>query len=220
MKRRLVEVVLLFVSFHLPGYLAGSPPTGSMTPYMIRYAAVAIPQTMLIVYILWIQREAKDDRFGLAGLRWQDLLHGLFLFVILLLLFFVFALLISLMPEAVRRAFAGGYRWRLDRPQLVPLALLFSLVVGYREEVFFRSYLLTRFVQMGASPALAVVFSTAVFSLGHIYQGWSGLVYAILHGIVFAVAFLNTRRLHVVAVAHGLYNFSVLLFGTVVTLGG
>jgi membrane protease YdiL (CAAX protease family) len=119
-------------------------------------------------------------------------------------------LLLGLLPEEARRGLAGGFRWRLRDARLLPLAVAFSLLTGYREELFFRAYLLTRLQQSGVPMAAGVAASGLLFACGHAYQGPIGLAVALALGLYFAAAFVRLRNLHRVAWAHGLYNLAVL----------
>ncbi len=57
--------------------------------------------------------------------------------------------------------------------------------------------------------------STALFCVGHIYEGVMGVVVAASLGVLFALVYLRLKNLHVIAFAHGLYNTLVLLLGLV-----
>jgi membrane protease YdiL (CAAX protease family) len=48
-----------------------------------------------------------------------------------------------------------------------------------------------------------------LFSAGHLYAGWVGVGFSAIVGLYFAVVFLRLRNLHTIAIAHGLYNFTV-----------
>jgi membrane protease YdiL (CAAX protease family) len=123
----------------------------------------------------------------------------------------VAALLLRLIPGADRQFLSGGFRYRLGDWRLAPLALLFGLVIGYREELFFRGYLLTRLAEAGVPAALAVAGSTLLFAMGHLYQGPAGFVTALALGAYFGALFTRRRNLHRLALAHGFYNAAVLV---------
>ena len=94
--------------------------------------------------------------------------------------------------------------------RLIPLALVFAVVTGYREELFFRGYLITRFTEMGVPAPAAVGVGALLFALGHIYQGSGGFAAALILGVLFGLLFVQRRNLHRLAVAHALYNALVL----------
>jgi hypothetical protein len=102
-------------------------------------------------------------------------------------------------------------------PRIIPPTGIFTwlvlalscLLTGYLEESFFRYYLLSRFLISGLDPVKAALVSTIMFSLCHLYEGPWGFLNAALSGSLLAFVFLRYRTLHGIALAHGLYNFSV-----------
>jgi len=80
-------------------------------------------------------------------------------------------------------------------------------VVAVTEETIFRGYLLLRFKTLLRSPALAVLLSSVIFSLGHGYEGSAGLVTVGVMGAVFAVIYLWRRSLVAPIVMHFLQDF-------------
>jgi len=91
----------------------------------------------------------------------------------------------------------------------------FSSIGGaYLEESYFRFYLLSKREEMGLGPHRAVLVSTLLFSLCHIYQGPWGFLNSALSGIVLAYIFLRFRSLHGIAFAHALHNILVHILGS------
>lgn len=213
-KHILVEAILVFAAFYLPGYLASQPPEPA--GYMVQYLLLSIPQVLLLIYLLWVQKIPPLSAFGFRRLEGGDWLHGAALVAALALLLLVIRLATPLLPEAA----AAGYRWRLSGPALLPLAALFSFTAGYKEEIFYRAYLLTRLQSLSAPIWSAAAASSLLFAWGHAYQGLTAVIFAFLQGILFCVCFLRRRNVHVLALAHGLYNFSALLLTVFVDIGG
>jgi membrane protease YdiL (CAAX protease family) len=58
-----------------------------------------------------------------------------------------------------------------------------------------------------ASPAVAVVLSAAIFSLGHGYEGSAGVVTVGVMGLVFALVYLWRKSLVAPMVMHFLQDF-------------
>ncbi len=87
------------------------------------------------------------------------------------------------------------------------LAAVLVAVVAVTEETIFRGYLLLRFQTLLRSPALAVLLSSVIFSLGHGYEGSAGLVTVGVMGAVFAVIYLWRRSLVAPIVMHFLQDF-------------
>jgi len=90
------------------------------------------------------------------------------------------------------------------------LVLIFSCITtGYLEESYFRYYLLTRHEDLGIGPFRAVLVSTLLFAICHIYEGPWGFLNAVLSGFLLGFIFLRYKSLHGIAVAHGMYNVFV-----------
>jgi membrane protease YdiL (CAAX protease family) len=217
-RQNLLELGLVFAAFYLPGLLWPEAPAGrtaDLAPYMARFLAAAAPQVLLLGYLIWLRGPQAPEgsvwaEFGIPLPRAVDLGWSLALMAGAFLLITAAGQVLGLLPEEARRQLAGGFRWRLQDARLLPLAAVFSLLTGYREELFFRSYLLTRLEQAGLPPAAGVAVSGLLFACGHAYQGPIGLAVALALGLYFAVAFTRLRNLHRVAWAHGLYNLTVL----------
>jgi membrane protease YdiL (CAAX protease family) len=84
-----------------------------------------------------------------------------------------------------------------------------SFSTAYLEESYFRFYLLSKRAELGIGPHRAVLLSTLLFSVCHIYEGPWGFLNAALSGIVLAFVFLRFRSLHGISAAHALYNILV-----------
>ena len=221
--RVLAEVLLIFATFFLPGYAAQGLATGPglLTPrpatnwLMLQTIMTGIPQFLLMVYAATMAGAIPRERLGFVRLHWRDALRSV---VLTLCCFGVvapfIALLVALPPE-MSRALSRGYRWGLQGPAQIPLAILFGLTAGYREEFFFRSYLLGRMDDIGVPVPYAVAASTALFCAGHVYEGALAVATTAALGVLLSAAWLRLRRLHVVAIAHGAYNTLVLCFSLV-----
>ncbi len=215
MKQRLFEILIIFIAFFLPGFIwqNRSYDQGSafMSDYMLQFLLIAVPQIIMISYVLWIQDKHALAEFGIVKLKFIDLPISVIIYLGIFVLLMILSLLISLLPYEGRKLFYPGFRWKLSDPKLIPLVFLFSIATGYREEIFFRSYLLTRFAQMGSNPAVNLVLSSLIFAGGHIYQGLAGFTISFTQGLFFGLVFLKTKNIHHIALPHALYNTTILL---------
>jgi uncharacterized protein len=214
--RLLTEMMLFFAAFFLPGYAAqafmtSTPP--SMTLLMAQSIVTGIPQFLLMAYVAIGTGAGEAARWGFVRFELRDsrrtaaLLLGCFAVVA------PFAVLIIALPPDVAGTLTRGYRWGLQSAGQIPLALLFGITAGYREEFFFRSYMLGRMEELGIQVPLAVAASTALFSVGHLYEGPLAVAITAALGVLLSLGWLRRRSLHVVAIAHGLYNTGVLCLG-------
>jgi membrane protease YdiL (CAAX protease family) len=218
-RQNLLELGLVFAGFYLPGVLWPEAAPGgdgrALAIFMARFLAAAAPQVLLLGYLMWLHGPSRPgesvwDEFGVAGLKATDLAWALALLVGAFLILAAAGSLLSLLPAGARRQFAAGFRWRLPDPRLLPLAAAFCLLTGYREELFFRAFLITRLQQAGLGRVACAAASGLLFSVGHVYEGPAGLGVALALGLYFAAAYLRLHNLHRVAWAHALYNFTVL----------
>lgn len=216
--RILFEMLLFFLVFFLPGYLSQAAistgrTSGSLA--MLQSILIGAPQFLLMVYVVSIPRDPPLDAWGIVPFAGRDALRIVLLLFGCFAIFAPFAALMLVVPHDWSKYLASGFRWRLSSATQIPLALAFGLVAGYREEFFFRSYLLKRFDQLGFSMPFSVAVSTVVFCIGHGYEGPLGLTTAAALGVLFAAVYLRRRSLHVIAIGHGLYNATVLCLSLV-----
>ncbi len=211
----LIEIFILYSAFYLPGILWQAGFTGSKIPgltlYILRYLTVAVPQTFLVLYVIRIQKKLKFRDFGIIRLKLSDIPVSLLVYSGILLLVFTLELMITSLPYSVQEVLTSGFRWKLDSFSQIPIIIAFCITTGYSEEIFFRAYLLTRLQQIGTSVYAAIAVSSILFGIGHLYQGYIGLIVALTEGIYFSFVFHRKRNVHLTAIAHSLYNFTVLI---------
>jgi len=80
-------------------------------------------------------------------------------------------------------------------PAETALAVVLVAIVAVSEETIFRGYLLVRLRELGRSTPLAVALSTAIFTLGHGYEGAAGMLGVATLGVAFALVYLWRKSL-------------------------
>jgi membrane protease YdiL (CAAX protease family) len=193
------------LAYLLPQFAPGSAPAEAAAR-LGAGALQSLSQALFLLIIIGLTGPLPE--FGLRRPRLSDLLHALLLLGALLAL----GLTISrLWPEG------GSGLGELYADQEAPfvtasLIALFSIAVGYREELFYRAYIMHSLRARGASPSAAVLLSTALFAAGHAYQGAAGMASSALLGLALALAYSKGVRLHALAWAHAGYN-ALILYG-------
>ena len=210
--RKFIELALLLACFYFPGFV-NAESGFQIVGYMLQYVLFSVPQTLLIVYIIWIQPSPPLEEFGFTSLKAADAVYTAFLLVGVFCLFLLLSLAVTVLPQGVQDDLLKGWRWKLPSLSTLPLALIFSMTTGYREEIFFRSYLITRFRDLAVPALPAALAASFLFALGHYYQGWIGVIFTFAQGLAFSIFFLKRKNVHVLAIAHGVYNFTVLAIG-------
>jgi membrane protease YdiL (CAAX protease family) len=194
-------------------------PAGTMTAAGIAEFSVAaeivhivlynIPSLALVWYLLFKVKSAKEWGITLPGKK--DLIP----FALTLPALVLIGLTISVGSRIFEAAPAA---FHLAPPQDTVswgILALSCISTAYLEESFFRFYLLSKREELGMGPHRAVLVSTLLFSLCHIYEGPWGFLNAALSGILLAFFFLRFRSLHGIACAHALYNVLAFFLITV-----
>ncbi|QVQ54281.1 CPBP family intramembrane metalloprotease [Spiractinospora alimapuensis] len=91
------------------------------------------------------------------------------------------------------------------------MSFLATIVAAIAEELLYRGFLVTFGVSMGLPLWIVAPVSCVLYAVGHIYQGWRGLLGPGLLGVLYMVLYLGTGSLVVAIVAHVLLGVSLLL---------
>jgi len=160
----------------------------------------------LILFFLWRNREPLERLGWNFKNGWKDLALGAGLFIPL---FFSVGLLDQLLRDMGFSAPATplpSFLAAKGGAEIV-LAAVLVVVVALAEEIIFRGYLLLRFQGLRLPPAWAALLSTFIFSLGHGYEGSSGLLTVGAMGLAFALVYLWRRSLMAPIIMHFLQDF-------------
>jgi membrane protease YdiL (CAAX protease family) len=166
------------------------------------------------VFLLWRSGIRPPD-FGLGRPRWRaDLLGGVGLALLIGLPglgLYQIARLIGI-NAAVEPAELNDTWWR------IPVLLLMSFANGWAEEVIVVGFLITRLRQLQVSPVAAVLASSLLRGVYHLYQGFGAGLGNVAMGLVFGYVYLRTGRLWPLIIAHGLID-SVAFVGYALAAG-
>ena len=180
----------------------------SITAQITGILLYSIPSTVLIWYLLF-----KSWRIESRILRpgRKDLASGLIALPCLLLIGFAVTFVSSYIDGSQAQV-------PLNLPSTVAgwITLCISCIcAAYLEESYFRYYLLIKRDEFNLNASSALLLSTALFSICHIYEGPWGFLNAALSGTLLGFIFLRYNSLHGIAVAHGFYNILVYVISAV-----
>lgn len=88
----------------------------------------------------------------------------------------------------------------------IPVLLLVAFANGWAEEVIVVGFLITRLRQLRVSPVAAVIISSLLRGLYHLYQGFGAGLGNLAMGLVFGYVWLRTGRLWPLIIAHALID--------------
>jgi len=223
MKRKIAELSLVFLLFFfIPDVLFNSntgtdsiTSEGELSPeFFIIYTLIVIPKILLFIYILMINGEGIQS-FGFGAPKIRDavwtFIAACAAWAVLIAGSNAVKLLQNLLPANLQEMLFKEYDIVIREPVGLALSAVFCVVVAYKEELFFRSYLYKRCLDFKFPETAAVLIPSLIFGMFHLAQGWAGAVIAFLVGLFFQLVYQKTRNLHVVAASHFLYNFSLMI---------
>jgi membrane protease YdiL (CAAX protease family) len=168
---------------------------------------------LLGLYLLW-RSGITPARLGLGRVRWADVLGG----VGLAALIGIPGLLLYLagrwlgMNAEVEPATLHDTWWR------IPVLILSAFANGFAEEVVVVGFLITRLRQLGLSQNRAILASSVLRGMYHLYQGFGAGLGNLAMGLVFGYTWCRTGRLWPLVIAHGVID-TVAFVGYVALAG-
>lgn len=204
-----VEPVVVVLAMIAPGLVPSKAPADVMT-WLSSSAVQSFSQGALLMVYIGASGKLRD--YGIARPRAGDLLRAALLLGIMVLISRIVVVFMSIANTTVDTigvtlpGIPGA-----PRAVIVVAAACFSLAVAYREELFYRIYVVHALQDRGSGDLAAILMSTVLFAGGHAYQGPAGIVSALLVGSALATAASKGFRLHALALAHAVYDFGVLL---------
>jgi uncharacterized protein len=202
--------LLTFLFLIVPSIVIGFFAFGEGTASFPLVAASTIFRDLalvaLIAFFLWRNGEPGWKIGWTTRDLWQNVLIGL---VFTPLVIIGAGLLDSLFRSmGLSGPAPGATNFLLPRgPGQIAVALILVIVVAVSEETIFRGYLIARLEGITGNTPFAVLLSTVIFSLGHGYEGTSGLLTVGAMGLVFALLFVWRRSLVAPTVIHFANDF-------------
>ena len=223
----IIELSIVFLVLIFPSYLSQDlevdPALFSSIRFNITYIATSLPHIGLLFLILYLGagRETRlqelSEDYGFIDFDLSLVWKTGFAFAGILAVVFL-ASLLSLLPLLQESEYFQTVQWQMTDTGLLPLVFITCLVTGYREEMLFRSYLLTRLDHAGLPKYPSILLTSLLFAGGHIYQGIPAFAATFFIGLFLGFVYLRFRNIHMIAIGHGLYNFfSLILYPFIVT---
>ncbi|BBY58261.1 CPBP family intramembrane glutamic endopeptidase [Mycolicibacterium sarraceniae] len=165
------------------------------------------------LYLLW-RSGTTPARLGLRRVQWRDVLGGLGLAALIGipgLLLYLAGRWLGMNAEVEPAALHDTW-WR------IPVLILSAFANGFAEEVVVVGYLITRLKQLGLNQNRAILASSVLRGMYHLYQGFGAGLGNLVMGVVFGYAWCRTGRLWPLVIAHGVID-TVAFVGYVALAG-
>ena len=150
--------------------------------------------------VAWLELDIPVGEYGLYGL----------LFVAIVML--AMAVQILRFDRLVQPERVPQLRQQIRDIKILPrtraefvVFVFVALTAGIWEELLYRGFLLW-FLMPYAGVVAAIILSTSVFGLGHIYQGWKGAARAAALGLAFAIGYVVSGSLWWLIALHALID--------------
>jgi membrane protease YdiL (CAAX protease family) len=164
---------------------------------------------LLLGYVL----SRRGLRFSSLGFRWS--LRGLGVGVLVTgLSYATYALgstIIQVFHYSIYRSLATGPTANDFFVHPSAVAIPYSLLNPFFEELIVRAYLMTEVLDLTGSSTLAVALSVAVQFSYHLYYGWAGAISLSFLFLVLALYYVRSRSALPVIIAHGFFDVYALL---------
>jgi uncharacterized protein len=196
-------LVLIFVPVAgIASYLhirSGKP----LRPKRKRYIATIVMQWNILVFTLIA---AQAEGIVLLGRQWGDLLTWLLVAGYMGFLTFrlrhAWSKLSDERKEKARRLLP-------DDPSLMRLWVGIAAMAGISEELAYRGLAFQLLRGMGLNIALALLICVTTFAIGHMTQGWRGVLGTFVLALVFHGLVFLTNSLYLAIAFHAVYNLIV-----------
>ncbi|HOZ70941.1 MAG TPA: CPBP family glutamic-type intramembrane protease [Spirochaetales bacterium] len=206
------EPILVTIAVAGPGLIPYQPPATGAIAWLAGSALQSFSQFTLLLVIIGLGRRLRE--YGVTKPSAKDAVVAAGVFAAMLCAAMVAA---AVAPGAAAAPTAygasAGEATSAGPAAIVALSAGFAISVAYREELFYRCYLLGALTGRGAGAVAAAAVSTGLFVAGHAYQGPAGMLASAIAGSALAAARLRGARLHALAWGHAAYDLAVLIAG-------
>jgi len=207
-------LLLLFAALAMPAFAAWSAVRFSKaaTKSLIPRYLQTIVRGWMVALVLLAAWAFQNRAFSALGLDWPIGDRGMAGLALVAAAAVVLAMQLVRLPRLVKRENLPKYDRMIRSLKIVPrthaeLLLFFAVAItaGVWEELLYRGFLLW-FLTPLTGIVGAVLSSSLLFGLGHLYQGWRGVPRTALIGLAFAVGYALTKSLWWLMIAHALLD--------------
>jgi len=163
-----------------------------------------IPSIIMILFLLY---RKKKPEYRLVKPKINDLFSGL----ITLPALFLIGIIISFFSLLFGTVFREPLIPSPSTPSGWVTLCIYCLFAAYLEEIYFRFYLLSKKEELRLTAPFALIISSLLFGICHLYGGFWGFLNAFLAGLLLGGIFLRYRAIHGIAIAHAAYNITAFI---------
>lgn len=193
-------------------YLLISGPSAAAEVSSVRWV-LAIVQEATALLLLGYVLSRRGLRFANLGLRWslRDVGVGLLVTGVSYAAYGLGHTLAQTIHHLLYGSFVTGPTAKDFFAHPSAVAIPWSLLNPFFEELIVRAYLMTEVIELTGSSRLAIALSVGVQFFYHLYYGWVGAISLSFLFLVLALYYVRSRSALPVIVAHGFFDVYALL---------
>jgi len=202
----ILEVLLLglILFFPLVDFISGKFKSESKIVEYLKTAFFIWIPTLLLVY-LFAKAELSVVAFGfVVDSNWRNILFGSLLVVaVIYLLILIKTIQASeeLRAEVIKKTEAFKDILPTTKNEMLVFTLIVSVTAGVCEELIFRAYLFT-LLDSHLGVVAAILLSSLIFGLWHLYLGWQEVIRTSVMGAVFCGIYIFTGNIILPILVH------------------
>lgn len=201
-----LEMLLLglVLFFPLVDFIGGKFKSKSKSVEYLKTAFLIWVPTLLLVY-LFSKAELSVVDFGFVVKNsWENILFGSLLAVAIIYLLFLIKSIQSseeLRAEIINKSEAFKDILPTTKNEVLIFTLILSVTAGVCEELIFRAYLFT-LLDSHIGMVAAILLSSLIFGLWHLYLGWQEVIRTSVMGAVFCGIYIFTENIILPILVH------------------
>jgi membrane protease YdiL (CAAX protease family) len=161
----------------------------------------------LLIFLIILREKDNLSSIGLKGFNFNNLLIGIIFWVVIS----SFLLALSLFLQFNKLFTPPEVTYLLPQTRIQKILwVIMASSASLSEESAFRGFVLTRLNFYLKNWWFTILIASLSFSLGHLYQGVIGMIFAGIYGVAFSLLFLWRKSLTPCIIAHFLQDITPL----------
>lgn len=207
-------IIVILLAFGLPSFNALEHLISGLHKLLLSEAYLKFVLTYEIIVLLVLSLFLKKrgwtfTKLGLLLPSWESTILGVILILVVYIIYVLIlglALLIPALQSTLQTRIPVASASGISLWIITSLSILNPLF----EELFVCGYIIS-FLRRYSSIEFAIIISTVIRVLYHLYQPLPGVIFIITIGIVFAYYYANNNQLWPLILAHAFFDFWGLL---------
>jgi len=207
-------LVILGLSYMQARQQLGPAPVQLNSRLPLYFATILFELSLFLYVWLFGLRRTRTPLRALIGGRWSSVGDVMNDVGVAIVFWFVVGAILLILGKILENT--TGLRAMKPLLPQGPLEMAVWAVLcataGFCEELIFRGYLQRQFLAITGRIDVAIILQAIVFGMGHMYEGWKGVITIMVYGALFGILAVSRKSLRPGMIQHtGQDLFSGLL---------